>query len=151
MAYPCRQPEATLLYKTLQAHWLGFRATIESDGGELAAFVRDERGAYLRGGILVHGFLRVWCKDCGHSRVVSFSCKRRGFCPSWLGRRMADRAAFCVDHLFPRIPVRQFVLTAPVRLRFRAHRWRSTFTSMPWPWTACGPDQPTVAWSSTRC
>jgi len=36
-----RQPETTLLYKTLQAHWLGFRATIETDGGDLPAFVRD--------------------------------------------------------------------------------------------------------------
>ncbi len=114
-----RQPETTLLYKTLQAHWLGFRATIETDGGDLPAFVRDEFEAYFRCGILAHGFLRVRCKDCGHSRIVSFSCKRRGFCPSCLGRRMADTAAFCVDHLFPRVPVRQFVLTVPVRLRFR--------------------------------
>jgi hypothetical protein len=37
-----RQPETTLLYKALQVHWLGFRATIETDGGELPAFVRDE-------------------------------------------------------------------------------------------------------------
>ena len=119
VAYARRQPETTLLYKTLQAHWLGFRAAIEADGGELPAFVRDEFEAYFRCGILAHGFLRVRCKDCGHSRVVGFSCKRRGFCPSCLGRRMADTAAFCVDHLFPRVPVRQFVLTVPVRLRFR--------------------------------
>ena len=119
VAYARRQPETTLLYKTLQGHWLGFRATIETDGGELPAFVGDEFEAYFRCGILAHGFLRVRCKDCGHSRVVSFSCKRRGFCPSCLGRRMADTAAFCVDHLFPRVPVRQFVLTVPVRLRFR--------------------------------
>jgi len=55
----------------------------------------------------------------GHSRVVGFSCKRRGFCPSCLGRRMADTAAFCVDHLLPRVPVRQWVLSVPYRLRFR--------------------------------
>ena len=42
VVYARRQPETTLLYKTLQAHWLGFRAAIEADGGELPAFVRDE-------------------------------------------------------------------------------------------------------------
>jgi hypothetical protein len=32
LAYARRQPETTLLYKTLQTHWLGFRATIEGEG-----------------------------------------------------------------------------------------------------------------------
>lgn len=105
LAYARRQPESTLLYKTLREHWLGFLTEIETDGGELPAFVRDEFEAYFRCGILAHGFLRVRCKGCGHSRVVGFSCKRRGFCPSCLGRRMADTAAFCVDRLLPRVPV----------------------------------------------
>jgi hypothetical protein len=117
--YSRRQPETTLLYRTLQAHWLQFVADLEAKDGELPAFVRDEFEAYLRCGIPANGFLRVRCKDCGNSRIVSFSCKRRGFCPSCLGRRMADTAAFCVDHLFPRVPVRQFVLSVPMSLRFR--------------------------------
>jgi hypothetical protein len=91
----------------------------EVGGGELPAFVKDELDAYFRCGILAHGFLRVRCKDCGHSRVVAWSCKRRGFCPSCAGRRMADTAAFCVDHLFPKVPIRQYVLTVPVHFRFR--------------------------------
>ena len=117
--YVRRQPESTLLYQTLQANWLEFLAEIEAEGGELPAFVKDEFEAYFRCGILAHGLLRVRCKDCGHSRVVGFACKRRGFCPSCLGRRMADTAAFCVDHLFPPVPVRQFVMTVPLGLRFR--------------------------------
>jgi len=32
---------------------------------------------------------------------------------------MADTAAFCVDHLFPRVPARQWVLSVPYRLRLR--------------------------------
>lgn len=100
-------------------HWRQFLADIEADGGEIPAFVRDEFEAYLRCGIMAHGFVHVRCKDCGHGRVVGFSCKRRGFCPSCLGRRMADTAAFCTEHLFPKVPVRQFVLTVPIWLRFR--------------------------------
>jgi hypothetical protein len=32
---------------------------------------------------------------------------------------MADRAAFCVDHLFPRVPTRQYVLSLSYVLRFK--------------------------------
>ena len=112
-------PETTLLFRTIQEHWSTFLADLEAEGGELPAFVLDEFEAYLRCGIPVHGFLRVRCKDCGHCRVVAFACKRRGFCPSCLGRRMADTAAFCVDHLFPRVPTRQYVLSLPYALRFK--------------------------------
>jgi hypothetical protein len=118
-AYERHCPEATLLYRTIQEHWSTFLADLESGGGELPAFVLNEFEAYLRCGILVHGLLRVRCKDCGHSRVVAFACKRRGFCPSCLGRRMADTAVLCVDHLFPRVPARQYVLSLPYALRFR--------------------------------
>ena len=31
--------------------------------------------------ILAHGFLRLRCGDCGHDKLVAFSCKWRGFCP----------------------------------------------------------------------
>ncbi|MGB8294628.1 MAG: transposase zinc-binding domain-containing protein, partial [Polyangia bacterium] len=103
----------------MQEHWSTFLADLEAEGGELPAFVLDEFEAYLRCGIPVHGFLRVRCKDCGHCRVVAFACKRRGFCPSCLGRRMADTAAFCVDHLVPRVPTRQYVLSLPYALRFK--------------------------------
>ena len=32
---------------------------------------------------------------------------------------MAERAAHLVDHVFPRVPVRQWVLSLPYRLRYR--------------------------------
>jgi hypothetical protein len=32
---------------------------------------------------------------------------------------MADTAAFCVDHLFPEVPARQYVLSVPYSLRFK--------------------------------
>ena len=117
--YERHTPETTLLYRTLQEHWLQFLADIEAEGGELPAFVKDEFDAFFRCGVLVHGFLRVRCKDCGFTRAVGFACKRRGFCPSCIGRRMADTAAFAVDYLFPRAPVRQFVLSVPPSLRFK--------------------------------
>ncbi len=40
-----------------------------------------------------------------------------GFCPSCGARRMAQTAAHLVDHAFPRVPVRQWVLSLPIPLR----------------------------------
>ena len=47
----------------------------------------------------------------------SFSCKRRGVCPSCNGRHMAQTAAHLVDHVIPPVPVRQWVISVPKRLR----------------------------------
>jgi hypothetical protein len=81
-------------------------------------FVEQEFRAYLRCGV-AHGFLRVHCDECRFDRLVPFSCKRRGFCPSCGGQRMADTAAHLVDCVLPEVPVRQWVLTLPYALRYR--------------------------------
>ena len=72
--------------------------------------------AFLRCGILAHGFVLARCRDCGWCRPVAFSCRRRGFCPSCIGRRMSDFAAHLVDRVLPRCPLRQWVLTVPLSL-----------------------------------
>ncbi|MBW2316103.1 MAG: transposase zinc-binding domain-containing protein [Deltaproteobacteria bacterium] len=82
-------------------------------------FIEQELRAFLRCGVLAHGFLRLHCDGCGHDRLVAFSCKRRGFCPSCGGRRMADTAAHLVDRVLPEVPIRQWVLTLPYPLRYR--------------------------------
>ena len=74
---------------------------------------------FLDCGILAQGFLRVHCDACGKDRLVAYSCKRRGFCPSCGGRRMADTAAHLVDRVFPEVPVRQWVVSVPFALRYR--------------------------------
>ena len=79
-------------------------------GADLPQFVKDEFDAFLECGVLAHGFLRLRCGDCGHDKLVAFSCKRRGFCPSCGARRMAQTAAHLVDHVIPHVPVRQWVL-----------------------------------------
>ena len=39
------------------------------------------------------GSPRVRCTDCGHDRLLAFSCKGRGVCPSCNARRMAEVAS----------------------------------------------------------
>ena len=78
-----------------------------------------ELRAFLACGILTHGFLRVRCQECSRERLVAFSCKMRGLCPSCGARRMADTAAHLVDRVLPEAPVRQYVLSLPFALRYR--------------------------------
>src|SRR4029450_8146174 len=75
-------------------------------------------------------FLRLHCDDCGHDRLVPFSCKRRGFCPSCGGRRMADTAAHLALRVLPAVPVRQWVLTLPYALRYRCAYDRALTTEV---------------------
>ena len=81
------------------------------------AHVEKELRSYLKCGILAHGFARARCSGCGYDFLVAFSCKGRGACPSCNAKRMAETAAHLVDHVIPHVPVRQFVLSVPKRLR----------------------------------
>jgi hypothetical protein len=98
-----RRPGESLLYRIVQTHWETFRADAGRlrDGGGLPAFVEDEFRSFLRCGWLAGGFARFRCVGCGAERLVAFSCKGRGFCPSCGGRRMVERAAHLVDAVLP--------------------------------------------------
>ena len=93
-------------------------ATREAAGRPLPQYVKEEFEAYLKCGRLEHGFLRVRCADCHAEKLVAFSCKRRGFCPSCGARRMTESAALLADEVLPRKPVRQWVLSLSYALRF---------------------------------
>ena len=113
------EPEATVLYRVVQENWETFRANLEKENGRsLPTHVLKEFRAFLECGILAHGFLRMKCENCPHEKLVAFSCKRRGFCSSCCGRRMSESAAFWVDHVIPAVPVRQWVISFPMPLRF---------------------------------
>jgi hypothetical protein len=116
--YERRRPEETTLYRVVQGHLETFLAQVEAEGvASLPQFVKDEFDAFLECGILAHGFLRVRCTECGHEKLVAFSCKRRGICPACGARRMAETAAWLVDRVIPKMPVRQWVLSFPIPLR----------------------------------
>jgi hypothetical protein len=115
--YARHRPEETLLYRVIERYWPTFLARAEEEGG-LPRFVEREFEEYLRCGRLEHGHLRLACMHCGEPMVAAFSCKRRGFCPSCLGRRMNDLAAHLIDDVLPKVPVRQWVCSLPWRLRY---------------------------------
>ena len=59
-------------------------------------------------------FLSLCCGECGHDKLLAFSCKRREFRPSCRASRMSQTAAHLVDQVVPRVPVRQWELSLPI-------------------------------------
>ena len=118
-------------------HLETFLASLDADPDArgLPAYVQREFYDYLQCGVLAHGFLRLGCDTCHQELLLTFSCKRRGFCPSCAGakrvasatceqRRMAQTTAhvFCfaeadlVERVIPWVPTRQGVISAPIPL-----------------------------------
>ena len=124
--YTPRDPSASVLYTVVRDHFELFRAESarQRDGDGLPRFVEDEFRAFLRCGFLAGGFARFRCGDCRAERLVAFSCKGRGLCPSCGGRRMAERAAHLVE-----------VAVSP---SFSASVGRSISTCMCTPWCSTG-------------
>ena len=106
-----------MLYQCVEQHWDAFVERAEQAGG-LPRFVTREFEAYLKCGRLEYGCLRLGCPACGYEQLVALSCKRRGFCPSCLGRRMTLAAVHLEQNVLPEVPLRQWVCTLPWRLRY---------------------------------
>jgi ribosomal protein S27E len=141
VGYRRHEPERTAMYRLVESTLPRFEAALRS--GEIAApaFVEREFRDYLACGRLEHGFVRVKCEGCRHEHLVAFSCKRRGFCPSCGTRRMVETSAHLVDHVFPRVPVRQWVLSFPYPLRFLSCSLRGPRRSRVASQSSCAPSR----------
>ncbi len=120
-SYSRREPQKTILYQTIQKNYETFLHLNTSTGcglKSLPSYVHEEIHAYLRCGILAHGFSRLRCETCKEEQLIAFSCKKRGFCPSCGGKRMNEVAAHLVDSVLPHAPIRQWVLSLPFSVRY---------------------------------
>ena len=136
-AYERHQPEQTLLYQLVEAHYPALVDQLAQQGKSLPDHVHREFEAYLKCGRLEHGFLRVRCDKCHFERLVAFSCKKRGFCPSCGARRMAETAALLADEVFPDVPLRQWVISFPFPLRYLFALCDTFSPPTPTPWARC--------------
>jgi len=116
--YERHRPEKTLLYRIVEKHYPLFLSHLSDLGKSLPNYVEQTFEDYLTCGRLEHGFLRVRCDSCQAEKLVAFSCKRRGFCPSCSARRMVDSTAWLMDEILPDQPHRQWVLSVPYPLRW---------------------------------
>jgi len=110
-----------VLHQVVRTHLERFLAetAAATEGAGVPRFIEREFRDFLGCGALDRGFARVRCDACRFERLVPFSCKARAVCPSCGGRRMAEQAAHLVETTLPLVPVRQWVLTVPHRLRYR--------------------------------
>lgn len=120
-----RRPETTTLYQIVQQQLETYLALAGEDdwgGQHVRADVERQFRRYLECGILAYGFARARCPDCEHDFLVDFSCKGRALCPSCNARRIAETGAHLVEHVFPPLPVGQWILSVQKRLRWILER-----------------------------
>jgi hypothetical protein len=147
-AYRRRRPEQTTLYKVVQQHletYLTLAEEYDWDGQPVSAYVESEFRRYLECGVLAYRFACARSPGCGHDFLIAFSCKGRGLCPSCNARRMAETAAHLVDHVFPPLPVRQWVLSVPKRLRWYLEPEPQALSAVPYCESSCASLRPICA------
>jgi hypothetical protein len=119
-AYRPRKPHASVLHRVVRDNLLTFleQGALHSASGEgYPLYVENELRRYIACASPQLGFARVKCKACGYERLLPFSCKNRGICPSCVGRRMSEEAAYLVDMVLPQSRYRQWTFTFPWPIR----------------------------------
>jgi hypothetical protein len=118
--YAPRDPSRTVLSTVIADPLETFLAACEADPAAqgLPAYVQRALYDYWQCGLLAHGCLRLGRDTCQQELLLPFSCKRRGFCPSCAGRRMAQTAAHLVECVIPWVPTRHWVVSVPIPLRY---------------------------------
>ncbi|MGB2763314.1 MAG: transposase zinc-binding domain-containing protein [Candidatus Aminicenantaceae bacterium] len=119
--YRQRHPERTVLYRVLFHYFEKFLSEYESrferEHGFLRPVIKDVVEKYLDCGNPMCGFARIRCPDCGEERLLMFSCKTRGFCPSCHSKRREEWGEWMRESLLLDVPHRQVVFTVPKMLR----------------------------------
>ena len=128
--YQRRRPELTPCYRIIQDNLDTFIADREREGRPLPRYVIKEFEAFLECGIPAYGFLRLICKSCRQEKILAFSCKKRGVCPSCCAKRQAEAATHLVEHVLPLTPYRQFVVTFPIPMRYWLHSNKKLFAKV---------------------
>jgi len=89
-----RQPERAVLCRVLFHHFNRFLAEyecrFEKELGYFRSIVREVVERYLDCANPRSGFARLRCPDCHGERLLMFSRKTRGFCPSGQAKRLEE-------------------------------------------------------------
>ncbi|MGB9006707.1 MAG: transposase [Candidatus Aminicenantales bacterium] len=119
--YRPRHPERAVLYRVLFHYFEHFLAEYESrfekEYGLLRPIIKEVVERYLDCGNPKCGFARIRCPDCGQERLLMFSCRTRGFCPSCHSKRLEEWGEWMRETLLLDVSHRQVVFTIPKRLR----------------------------------
>ena len=94
-----------------------FREAFHAAHWPIPKTLRREVERFLLCGDVRYGFVEVRCNECSESRLVAFSCKSRGLCPS-CSTRAAIETAENLTEVLPYVSHRQWTLSIPYALRF---------------------------------
>ena len=126
--YQPRRPRASPLWQLVYHGWNSFLADYEKKHRPTVGPIKSATIAtvesFLRCSDLASGFSRLECPDCGHERLLAFTCKTRHFCPSCHQRRVRSTSEWIGSSVYHKVPHRQVVFTIPKVLRgiFRKRR-----------------------------
>jgi len=102
-----RHPEHTVFYRVLFHYFEEFLKEYESrferEYGYFRPIIQDVVEKYLDCGNPMYGFARIRCPDCGEERLLMFSCKTRGFCPSCHAKRIEEWGEWQVVFTIPKM------------------------------------------------
>jgi len=84
--------------------------------GPLHSRVKQLFKEFLKCGDAHFGFIRLWCHDCSEEKLVPYSCKIRGLCPSCGQKRAIVWAERMVEEVLPDVDA-QIIFTIPKMLR----------------------------------
>jgi hypothetical protein len=125
--YNPRHPERTLLYQTVAEHyetWLELASAGQFDGQcdhhTPKPLCARRLPSIWNAASLLMALPALVAVTVG-TTTSSLLLQRPGVCPSCTTRRL-ETAAHLSDHVFPRLPVRQWVLSVPKRLRYFMQR-----------------------------
>lgn len=107
-----------MLFHFVRDHAGTYLQVREAEQGFVPLFIADEFNRFLQCGDIRCGHATLFCVSCGFSHDIAFSCKRRGWCPYCMERRMIDRAEVLTNEVLSDVPIRHWVLSLPPPLRF---------------------------------
>lgn len=111
--YRERYPQKTPFFQIIKKWYKTWEKTQE----QIPHYVKKTFAEYLKCGDPHYGFGHAHCCTCHQDFILPFSCKGRGLCPSCNQRSMVETAAHIIENVIPIVPVRQWVITFPFRIR----------------------------------
>jgi len=121
LEYIRRDPSKTELYQITYHHHEELEHQWENrfqqQFGAFRGVVKTALNKYLSCGILAHGAARAKCTKCNHSKLIAFSCKCRGFCPSCGTKRSLIFANVLTQSILKPVPHKHIIFSIPKRLR----------------------------------
>ena len=133
--YRQRHPERTYFYGVLFHYFeefvVEYESRFEREFGYFRPIVQEVVEKYLDCGNPKNGFARIRCSDCGTERLIMFSCKIRGFCPSCHAKRVEEWGEWMREELVLDVPHRQVVFTIPKMLRIFFKYNRKLLSGLP--------------------